>query len=292
MPNVPKLVGLSVSAAVTALQGVGMTLGHTTVAPSPTVQSGNVADVNPAEGSAVADGASVDLVISSGSSSLKELLAENYQSITFNVLAGLLLAFLAYQLSSGGGDFLKQLANQDTARGLITFLVTATAAALFIIMAVSTIVGSDGADADKRFDRGKQILTMLIGILGTIIGFYFGTASSSSQTSIKVSDMKVEPAQAARGGKFAISGTVSGGKGPYTYSIAFNPPLSFPAITDKKTTGKFSEDIAVPGDLANDQDVEYTIIVKDADGRSETFKGEKKISLKVSVAAIGTPAKK
>jgi hypothetical protein len=33
-----------------------------------------------------------------------------------------------------------------------------------------------GEDADKRFDRGKQVLTTMIGILGTIVGFYFATA--------------------------------------------------------------------------------------------------------------------
>jgi hypothetical protein len=279
---------LSVSAAITALQGAGLTLGITTVAASPRVQSGNVAGATPAEGSAVAAGASVDLVISSGSKGWKELLAENYQSITFNILAALLLAFLAYQLSSGGRDFLEKLANQDTARGLITFLITATAAALFIIMAISTIVGSEGADGDKRFDRGKQILTMLVGILGTIVGFYFGTAAGSSQTPIKVTDLKVEPAQAAKGGKFTISGTVSGGKAPYTYSITFNPPLSF-AITEGKTTGKISQPVDVPGNLANDQDVDYTVVVTDAEGKSQTFKGDKKISLKAGAAAPGAP---
>jgi hypothetical protein len=31
---------------------------------------------------------------------------------------------------------------------------------------------------DKRFDRGKQVLTTLIGVLGTIVGFHFGSASS------------------------------------------------------------------------------------------------------------------
>jgi hypothetical protein len=234
-------------------------------------------------------GAPVDLAISKGSKSWKDLLADNYQSITFNVLAVLLLVFLGTQLGTRGGEFLTQLANQDIARGLITFLITATAAALFVIMAISTIVGSDGTDADKRFDRGKQILTMLVGILGTIVGFYFGTAVSSSQPPMKVNDMKVEPPQAAKGGKFTISGTVSGGKGPYTYSITFNPPLNFPAITDKKTTGKVSEEVTVPGDLANDHDVEYTIIVKDAEGRSETFKGDKKIGLK---ATASVPAEK
>ncbi|MFI4938284.1 MAG: hypothetical protein ACHQJ6_07245, partial [Candidatus Berkiellales bacterium] len=41
---------------------------------------------------------------------------------------------------------------------------------------------------------------------------YFGTAATGSQPALRVSDMKVEPAQVNRGGKLTISATVSGGK--------------------------------------------------------------------------------
>jgi hypothetical protein len=39
MPNVPALIGLSVSAAMTALQNVGLILGNVTVTASPTRSS-------------------------------------------------------------------------------------------------------------------------------------------------------------------------------------------------------------------------------------------------------------
>ena len=35
----------------------------------------------------------------------------------------------------------------------------------------------------ERFDRGKEVLSLLIGIFGTIIGFYFGSATQEKTVS-------------------------------------------------------------------------------------------------------------
>jgi hypothetical protein len=293
MPIVPNVVGATLPAALNALQGATLTVAKTTVAPSSTVPSGSVVEITPGEGTTLAIPGTVDLVISSGSGGWKELLAQNYQSVIFNTMGAGVLLILAISLYIGGGSFYTTLSDQSTARGLITFLITATSAALFIILAISTVVASDAVDADKRFDRSKQILTMLVGILGTIIGFYFGTATSASSAPIKIIDLRVDPQEAKKGQTFTISGTISGGKAPYTYSIIFDPKVNVPAIADKPTPGKFTESIAVPGDLVKDQDVEYNVTVKDADGKMETIKGDRKIALKAGgqpggAAAIGT----
>jgi hypothetical protein len=52
-----------------------------------------------------------------------------------------------------------------------------------IILAISTLVLTEGEEGDKRFDRGKQVLTILIGVLGTIVGFYFGSPTEQPQIS-------------------------------------------------------------------------------------------------------------
>jgi hypothetical protein len=183
IPNkVPDVSGMSVKDAEATLTATKLTLRKTSVEPSATVQSGNVKRTVPKAGDDVNDDDPVDLVISSGS--------RNWLPVAFMGLAGLLLVSLGVPLSTG--VLLERLANQDTARGLITFLIAVTAAALFIIMGVSTIVQSDAPDADKQFDRGKQVLTMLIGILGTIVGFYYGTAGNPPQTPLKVVDLTVD----------------------------------------------------------------------------------------------------
>jgi hypothetical protein len=66
------------------------------------------------------------------------------------------------------------LAKHEISRGLITFLVAIVTVGVALILVLSTILG-DGNDAANRFDRGKQVLTAMIGILDTIVGFYFGS---------------------------------------------------------------------------------------------------------------------
>src|SRR5579871_1593862 len=131
MPNkIPDVSGLSLKDAVATLAAAKLILRKTSLEPSATVQSGNVKRTVPKAGDDVNDNDPVDLVISNGS--------RNWLPIAFMVIAGLLLVFLGIPLSTGA--LLERLANQDTARGLITFLIAVTAAALFIIMGVSTIV--------------------------------------------------------------------------------------------------------------------------------------------------------
>jgi hypothetical protein len=67
---------------------------------------------------------------------------------------------------------------------LITFLIAFTTVSIAVVLAISTLFlgsGNDTADA-ARFDRGKQVLTTLIGILGTIVGFYYGSAIPNQPT--------------------------------------------------------------------------------------------------------------
>jgi len=69
---------------------------------------------------------------------------------------------------------LEQLSDRSTARGLITLLFSIGTIWIAMLLAVSAMSG-DGDD--KRFNRGKEVLTILVGILGAIIGYYFGVES-------------------------------------------------------------------------------------------------------------------
>ena len=62
----PNVVGRSHSAATTAIQNAGLTIGSVTMQASSTVAAGNVISQNPAAGSQVASGSAVALVVSSG----------------------------------------------------------------------------------------------------------------------------------------------------------------------------------------------------------------------------------
>lgn len=83
----------------------------------------------------------------------------------------------------GGGKLLQGLKETEVARGLITFLVTLVTVAIALMYAIYAMIG--GIDAQQKFDSnilkdrftyGMPILTALIGVLGTILGFYYGQA--------------------------------------------------------------------------------------------------------------------
>ena len=66
--------------------------------------------------------------------------------------------------------------SSNVARGLITFLVAIVTVSIAIMLTLSAVL-SNSADYKERFALGKEILTIFIGVLGTIVGFYFGSAS-------------------------------------------------------------------------------------------------------------------
>jgi hypothetical protein len=75
---------------------------------------------------------------------------------------------------------LVELAEPGKARGLITFLfaVATVGIALVIVLAIFLSTGSK-EEVSERFRMGKDILAVLIGVFGTIVGFYFGSATAS-----------------------------------------------------------------------------------------------------------------
>ena len=131
---------------------------------------------------------------------LKEWLNQlTVAQVLFGALSFLVLAIIVYALYHAGGGFLASLQNLEIARGLITFLVVFTTVMISIILvlyiATSTLQGQDVKD---RFGFGKEILTALIGILGTILGFYFGQSTSTS-TALQVAPAYVSNTNPKRG---------------------------------------------------------------------------------------------
>ncbi|HEX2727624.1 MAG TPA: hypothetical protein VHN20_17505 [Beijerinckiaceae bacterium] len=94
----------------------------------------------------------------------------------------LLVLVLAYFLSAiFSNELLDHLKDVPTARGLITFLFAFTTVGIFFIVVASNFLSNlQGDEFAKRYQNGKDVLTLLIGVFGTIIGFYFGQATTTS----------------------------------------------------------------------------------------------------------------
>jgi hypothetical protein len=83
----------------------------------------------------------------------------------------------------GVGYMIKSAPIDDPAyaRGIITVLFSVGTIAIAIVLILSATFLND-ADKKERFDRGKEVLSLLLGIFGTIVGFYYGTNQQGSAT--------------------------------------------------------------------------------------------------------------
>jgi IPT/TIG domain-containing protein len=75
------------------------------------------------------------------------------------------------------------VSNVDFARGLITLLFAVGTIAIALILTFTAVFQNDPG-SKERFERGKEILSVLIGIFGTIIGFYFGSSAPKPTTNV------------------------------------------------------------------------------------------------------------
>ena len=120
------------------------------------------------------------------------------------------VAALGFGIYQSGGRLLESLQHTEIARGLITFLIAVATVSIAIIIALFAVLSSDSTVAKERFPMAKEVLTLLIGILGTILGFYFGSADKSGST-LDLGDIQISQQQ--------LFTRVSGGLKPYRYSI-------------------------------------------------------------------------
>ena len=91
------------------------------------------------------------------------------------VLAAIGLVVLGFGILQTQG-IVDKISQIGYARGLITYILAIGTVAVALVLVVSALLGNDASKGS--FDRGKEILTVMIGIFGTILGFYFGQASS------------------------------------------------------------------------------------------------------------------
>lgn len=106
-----------------------------------------------------------------------------YVGVTVLGLLGLGLA-----LAIVGGvlmphSIVRELSDADLARGVITFIFAVGTIGIALLLSVGALVGKTG----DEFTKGKEVLAVLIGVFGTILGFYFGTSKAPSATSAPAS---------------------------------------------------------------------------------------------------------
>ncbi len=116
------------------------------------------------------------------------------------------------------------------ARGIIrAILCIGTITIAFILVAARWVTIEPSAEAKERFTQSKEIFSLLLGILGTVIGWYFGQQGAAGSALVKpavaaaVTSTETVPA----GGNFALAAQIQGGVPPYRITIESSPPELF-----------------------------------------------------------------
>jgi hypothetical protein len=160
-----------------------------------------------------------------------------------------------------------KLSDAAYARGVITFIITvATIGLAFVLVYAAFNTAPDGKE-DERFRRGREVFTVLMGVLGTIVGFYFGSTEKTSAlpeiAPIKLSDQE-------------LTTHIAGGLSPYRYTIV-STDTNFQKVSRSSDDGWIIESLNGRPKPGSTLEVEVT------DGRNQ------KTTRKTSIAGELTP---
>src|ERR1700732_1005641 len=102
----------------------------------------------------------------------------------------------------------------------IDFAIVTIGIAVALVMAALT-GPAPTASNDARFQRGKEILSLLLGVFGTIVGFYFGSevAKSKEEVPFQISTLDLAPQPVGTAGTVSVRAVLRGGVAPYRFGV-------------------------------------------------------------------------
>ena len=164
---------------------------------------------------------------------------------------------------------LSNMSRAEFARGLITYIFAVTTIGTAVVLVVSVLTSPADEEHERQFQHGKEILSLLLGVFGTIVGFYFGAEVAAkagpAPATVQVLPLHLSSTSVVAGEKIIATTHVSGGKAPYVYAIRFGEAPVDPK--DKvEVSGWISTDLTAPPVKA-ETEVPIRIGVRDAEGR-------------------------
>lgn len=212
--------------------------------------------------------------------------AEDIGALVFKgALGAIIIGFLVILVMNlNDGKILTLLSEPAVVRGFITFIIALATIAIAIILVVAAFTYSSKASQDdatkdikERFGMGKEVLTALIGILGTIVGFYFGqgltTPGGLTISAVSATNYAPKP-----GDTFQLNFKVTGGNPLFIYTITF-PTDTVNEIHGDSAKGDISVDVKVPVKMTPGRPLTLTPIiieVKDNSGKSQKLEWKEK----------------
>jgi hypothetical protein len=145
----------------------------------------------------------------------------------------------------------EKIADVDYARGLITVLFSVVVVLIAVILVLNTLLKGPGADpteSGNQFQRAKEVLSLMLGILGTVVGFYFGT-TSNPKVRAEIASAVIANDNLAPGETLSLDVQLVGATPPNFYRLEF-AGIELPVQADRADANQFNVSVPLPADAA------------------------------------------
>lgn len=165
---------------------------------------------------------------------------------------------------------LSSMARSGFARGLITYLFAVVTIGTAVVLVVSALTSDIDEKSKERFSRGKEVLSLLLGVFGTIVGFYFGSeidATARAETRLlHVTPPLLAKQHVTSGESIKLTAAVAGGTPPYLYGIGIGDESAAEPEKIVDENDWIISEISAP-EVKKDTIISVYLKVKDATGR-------------------------
>jgi len=195
--------------------------------------------------------------------------------IALLMIGGVMFLLLSAIFGWDTGHVLFRMAQPDFARGLITYLFTIVTIGTAVVLIISALLGG----SKEHFDRGKEILGLLLGVFGTMVGFYFGSELANAHARLTVSPPLMSVTEVVSGGDVTLTALIEGGRPPYRFGVAFGES---PAVTydqQPQSGGWIVAHVSAPT-VSDSASVGVTVGVIDSNGDTASTTATLKVKLR------------
>ena len=182
-------------------------------------------------------------------------------SILFAIFFLILAAILGFD------RVLNNMGKVEFARGLITYLFAVVTIGTAVVLVVSALTSSESDAHKEQFQRGKEVLALLLGVFGTIVGFYFGSEVSAARqapANLQLAPLHLSAASGTSGASISIQTFIGGGTPPYNVGFGFDNVEIKPS-SRVDSGGWISRDIVLPNEQ-EERALALRMVVEDSDG--------------------------
>jgi hypothetical protein len=193
-------------------------------------------------------------------------------AVPYTMLGGIYVLLFAATFGWDRG-LLVNMVRHDYARGIVTYLFAVTTIGIAIVLVLFAILRKSSVETDKRFQRGKEVLTLLLGIFGTIVGFYFASdvkGTPQAETSVlQVTPPLLSKQIAVSRENITLTALANGGLRPYRYGVALGAETKIQYEHSARTDGWVVHQLIAP-EVSASTSFDVKIGIEDSAGRIAT----------------------